>query len=400
MKHFFLPHFVLFGFLAEAQQTVYQPSKYLNTIITKVPFVIICPDARTVGMANTGVTNTGFYQSGGSYNNPALLGAGEPYLSFNASYVPWLRSLVPDINLFHISVAKGIKKRHAVGFDYTGFSLGKIAITDEAGNVTGFYKPYEQYVALRYSYRTLKGLSVGVSMKYIHSDITNGLSDTQPAQTIAGDLGLNYTHRSNINERFDLAYSTGFSITNVGNKVKYTDVDSVEGDFIPTNLSVGLMLTPRIKLMGDSTYLAFDVIYEVEKLLVPTPPQYMYNEGTGNIERMGYDPNVGVFEGMWQSFYDAPRGAEEEWNEVVHKVSIEGRLVYDNMAFVAYRMGYFHEDYSKGNRKYLTIGYGLGLMGINLNAAYLIPIESSLLENTFAVSLGYKCFIGKRFFRE
>ena len=98
------------------------------------------------------------------------------------------------------------------------------------------------------------------------------------------------------------------------------------------------------------------------------------------------NPNVGVIQGIFQSFSDAPGGFEEEINELMY--SIGGEYWYDNQ--FAFRFGYFHEHETKGNRKYFTIGSALKLNVFQIDFAYLIPANSSVrspLENTMRFTL-------------
>jgi hypothetical protein len=59
-----------------------------------------------------------------------------------------------------------------------------------------------------------------------------------------------------------------------------------------------------------------------------------------------------VPEGLFQSFGDAPGGAEEEFKEIQISVGME----YWYRKLFSIRAGYFHEDAIKGNRQYVTIG--------------------------------------------
>ena len=68
-----------------------------NTITTAVPFLNIAPDSRTQGMADVGVATSPDANS--SAVNPAKLAFIDKPAGFAVSYTPWLRQLVPDMNL-------------------------------------------------------------------------------------------------------------------------------------------------------------------------------------------------------------------------------------------------------------------------------------------------------------
>ena len=63
-------------------------------------------------------------------------------------------------------------------------------------------------------------------------------------------------------------------------------------------------------------------------------------------------------QGAIQSFYDAPDGGIEELREIVHKVGIENRWIFNNQSSIALRTGILNESKWKGDRKYITAGIG------------------------------------------
>ena len=111
----------------------------LNTITTAVPFLLIAPDSRSGAMGDVGVAT-----SPDSYSlhwNPAKLAFSDSEIGASVSYVPWLRALVPDINLSYLAGFKKINQNEAIGLELRYFSLGDITFTNEGGDVLGQYKP-------------------------------------------------------------------------------------------------------------------------------------------------------------------------------------------------------------------------------------------------------------------
>ena len=126
---------------------------------------------------------------------------------------------------------------------------------------------------------------------------------------------------------------------------------------------------------------------------MPTPPIYATDtlgnpiinpDGTYQIEK-GRDPNVSTIRGMVQSWYDAPNGIKEEFQEFYFAVGAE----YWYNKLLAIRAGYFYENQYKGNRKYFTLGVGLRYNVFGLDFSYLIPTVSQQnpLEKTLRFSL-------------
>ena len=104
----------------------------LNTITTAVPFLLISPDSRAGGMGDVGVATSPDANS--LHWNPAKYSFIDQEVGFAVSYVPWLRNLVPDINLSYISGYKKLNKNEVVAMELRYFTLGDITFTDVIGN--------------------------------------------------------------------------------------------------------------------------------------------------------------------------------------------------------------------------------------------------------------------------
>src|ERR1700722_14888462 len=71
----------------------------VNVVTTAVPFLLIGPDARAGGMGDAGVASAPDANS--IHWNPSKLAfiPDSDKMGIAVSYAPWLRQLVPDINL-------------------------------------------------------------------------------------------------------------------------------------------------------------------------------------------------------------------------------------------------------------------------------------------------------------
>lgn len=362
----------------------------INVITTAVPFLMIGPDARAGGMGDGGVASSGDVFS--QHWNPAKYAWYEKKQGFGIAYTPWLRNLVPDINLAYITYANRLNKLSSIAFSLRYFSLGEIQFTDETGTSLGYFKPNEFAFDASYSRRLSDNFSLAVAGRFIYSNLTQGQTvqgvETTAGISIAADLGIYWQKEVNWFKTIDAEFAWGVLISNIGNKMSYTK-SNIQRDFIPTNFRVG----PRLTLfIDDYNKIAFQ--FDVNKLLVPTPPIYA-RDSTGNpipipgsdkyeIEA-GMDPDVPVIRGMIQSWYDAPGGFSEELREFNFAVGTE--YWYNNIFSV--RAGYFWEHATKGNRKYVTLGVGLRYNVFGLDFSYLIPttgIENPL-QNTLRFAL-------------
>lgn len=353
-----------------------------NVITTAVPFLLIAPDARGGAMGDLGAATTPDASS--MHWNPAKYAFVEKDFGFAASYSPWLRALVSDINLAYVTVYKKFDDMQTVAASLRYFSLGNITFTDIVGNQIGDYKPNEFAFDATYSRKLTDKWSGAVAARYVNSNLTQGQfvqgMETKAGQSVAADVAVYYQSELNWSSMENAEMAFGLNISNIGTKISYSNA-TTRKDFIPTNLRMGGRLS-----MDVDDYNRISVMLDANKLLVPTPP--IYRKDTSGLLYIydGMDPDVSVVEGILQSWYDAPGGFSEEMREF--NISLGAEYWYNKQ--FAVRGGYFYEDKTKGNRKYFTIGAGLRYNIFGLDFAYLIPTEQkNPLENTLRFTLSF-----------
>lgn len=333
-----------------------------NPITTAVPFMTITPDARAGGMGDVGVATSPDQNS--THWNPAKLAFIQQDMGFALSYSPWLSKIINDMSLSYLSGFYKITREQTVAMSLRYFDLGEIIFTESADiNDQTPFNPRELAISATYSRMLTEHLSLGVTGKYIHSNLTgsftSGTTEAQPGNSVGADLGLFFNRDILVSGR-NSHIAFGTSITNIGSKITYASDDSK--DFIPTNLRVG---TAFSTFMDPYNKLTFAL--DFNKLMVPTPP---IRDANGNIIS-GEDPDRPLLSGMFGSFSDAPTGFQEELKETT--ISLGAEYWY-NETFAA-RMGYFYEHEDKGNRKYLTLGLGFRYQVFGIDFAYLVPKE-------------------------
>ena len=349
-----------------------------NYISTAMPILLIAPDARSGGMGDVGVASTPDVYS--AHWNNAKFAFIEKNMGIGMSYVPWLRKLgAADMNLLYLSGYRRINDRSTLAASLTYFSLGNIEFTHEDGTSMGTYKPNEFGLDLSYSMKLSDNFSLGATGRYIRSDLTQGVdvgtTQTRAGNAIAADLGMYYQSETNM---LDIPgeLAAGLMISNLASKISYSD-DETEKDFLPTNLRFGGRYT-----MDFDEYNSVSILADFNKLLVPTPPVYDEN---GEIIS-GKTDDVGTIQGAFQSFFDAPGGFSEEFQEM--QVSVGAEYWYDKI--FAVRGGYFFEHENKGGRQYITLGGTIKYQSLVLDISYLIPtttLQTSPLANTVRISL-------------
>jgi len=351
----------------------------LNTITTAVPFLVIGPDSRSGGMGDVGVASTPDANS--MHWNPAKYAFVEDDMGFAINYVPWLRSLVPDISLSYLSGYLKRNDKETIGMSLRYFSLGDITFTDINSNVIGQYKPNELAISTAYARKLSDNYSLSVAVRYIYSDLTGGQTltgglGTHAGQSIAADVSSYFQKEVRIAKK-DFDWAMGINISNLGNKISYTE--TAVRDFIPINMRFGTSIATNF-----DDYNSMSIEFDVNKLLVPTPASY---NDDGEING-GMDPDVSVVNGVFQSFWDAPGGTKEEFRELNYSVGLE----YWYAQQFAIRAGYFYEHPTKGDRQYFTMGAGVEYNVFALDFSYLIDASSSIngsnpLANTLRFTL-------------
>ncbi len=323
-----------------------------RVITTAVPFLTIAPDPIAGAMGDVGAATDP--NANAAHWNPAKLTFINKSAGIAASFTPWLQRFVDDMSISYLSGFKKIDDVSAFGLAMTYFDLGDIQLTDGAGNELNIINPREFALAATYSRKLGNDFSIGVTGKFIHSNLSGGITvspvtDPKPGTSIAADVGVYYRSRITLFQK-DTQLSFGGVISNLGAKISYNSAD--EEDFIPTNLRLGSALSTYLDPYNKIT-LAMDF----NKLMVPTP------------QPDGSHLDKGLLEGVFGSFGDAPDGIGEELQEV----SISTGAEYEYKETFAIRAGYFYEHVNKGNRKFFTMGVGFKHKSLGIDFAYLIP---------------------------
>jgi hypothetical protein len=314
-----------------------------KAITTAVPFLAITPDARHAALGDGGVATSP--DANATYWNAGKLVFIDKQYGGSFSYTPWLGKIVNDMWISSVTGFYKISREQAVAASLKYFDLGSIDFRDEANQPLGIAHPKEAAFDVTYSRQLSENLGVGLSGRYIFSNLTGAFSgsDAQSANTVAADIGLFYTKE--LRSARNSVLSLGAQISNIGAKISYTDNNN--RDFLPTNLKLGGSLLTELSPNNTITF-----ILDFNKLMVPS-----------------VDNEKSVLSGMFGSFSDAPGGSSEEFKEFMTSAGVE---YWYNQTFAA-RLGYFNEAKEKGNRKYLTFGIGFRKDNFGFDGAYVVP---------------------------
>ncbi|MCQ2348544.1 MAG: type IX secretion system outer membrane channel protein PorV [Paludibacteraceae bacterium] len=368
----------------------------VNPIITAMPALTIAPDAHAAGMGDIGVATTPDMNS--QFWNAAKYAFIEDKGGISASYTPWLRKLVNDIDLAYLTGFYRFDDKQAISASFSYFSMGEVSLVD--ANMVGeeyvyaTAKPNEWSLDVAYSRKLHEYVSMAATLRFMYSDLNNGINysgtgeskEMYPAWTFAADVSLYY--RQPIELPMGTShFALGFTLSNLGGKMSYDK--NVTSNFIPARMRLGV----SYEIPFDN-YNRLMASVECDRLLVPSTYS-TYASGIG--EKKGDDQyrwdnaseeysKVSSPKGWFQSFNDAPGGAKEEFDEMRWGVGLE--YSYNRQFFG--RVGYSHEDKMKGNRRYVTLGAGFKLSIVRFDVAYCIATAASNpLDQTMRFSLGF-----------
>ena len=363
-------------------------SQQERAITTAVPFLNISADARASGMGDMGVATSvdAFSQQW----NPAKYAFATQKFGIGVSYTPFLESIVSDIGLLSANVYNRVNERSAFAFGLRFFSLGDIELRQSIDDPGTMVSPNEFAIDGSYSLKLSETFSMAVAGRFISSNLRfqDATQDSQAANSFAVDVAGFYRSRELAYNAFDGRWRAGFNVSNLGGKIQYDE--GGQENFLPTNLRFG----GGFDFIFDADNV-LGIYTEFNKLLVPTPRDF---DGDGDIDAEDNDEyqQISFFNGVFESFGDAPDGFSEELQEFTWSLGAEYKF---QEAFML-RTGYFNENENKGARQFFTLGAGFKFKSAQLDLSYLFSTSQvrNPLENTLRFSLTFN--FGEEFYND
>lgn len=373
MKYFYLILFFPLFIFSQEQRP----------ISTAFPFLLLSTDAIASGKGDIGVASSPDVFS--QHWNASKYVFAEEMSAVAMAYTPYLNRVAQDMFLGNIVYYKRTQRSAWAG-SLNYFNIGNVTLTQDFGSeayVLGNFRPSEFTFDLSYSLQLSPYYAMGITARYLNSNLRLPINESNVARALAFDMSGFYTSKEHIIGNYFGKYRFGFQISNFGSKIQYEKLG--KAFFLPTNLKLGA----GYHLQTDS-YNQFELLLEMNKLLVPSPAQYGFNDTNGNGIQDSSEPteivagkssDVDFLQGVFQSFSDAPDGLSEELREISWALGFE--YTYNEALFL--RTGYFNQHKNKGDRKYLTIGTGFRVKAWQVDFSYLFstakthnPLSSSL----------------------
>lgn len=365
MKKTLLLFTLIAGFTQSIKgQTTLPTQGFINVPAPSYSFAIFSPiDAATTSMGYGGMAL--FKDETATFLNPAMLVHSPNRTGLFVGYTPWLRKLVSDMFIWQGGGYYQIDKKSVLSSNITYFRSGTFLPTNAVGQLLEEINANNWAVGLNYSRRFSDKLSMAVGMKYLSEHTTDVGANTNMASSntnLVLDISMAHVEPDVFKK---LTFNYGISITNIGGKVR--DVFTSQESFLPTNLKIGIVPTYRLDAKNKMSFTV-----DAYKLLISTWNSKHYKDS--------------ALQGIVASFSDAPGGLSEELREIVWSLGMQ----YSYNDFLFLRAGRFIEAQDKGNRNFTTLGAGVLIKKlVNLDVAYSIDNNNSIIGNTLILSVGF-----------
>jgi hypothetical protein len=339
---------------------------------TAVPFMMISPDARSGGMGNLSLGMSP--EANDLFGNTAKL----PYLTepkgFLINYTPWLKDLgLNDVYLASAGFYKILNEQSAINTSLRFFSLGNIDFTDESGLTTlPSQRPSEFSYDFGYSLLLNDKLSIGATLRYIHSQLVKGPFGTSAVEYRAGntasaDIAFFYKQNPNLN-----GFHAGLLLSNMGGKISYSN-ETKNKYYIPANIGLGLGYLNKID--ADNS-VEFGV--DVNRLMVPASPD---NSDPESVNHYFTQSVINSYFNSFSTKYGMPFA-----ESLKASVGIE----YNYASRFYLRGGYFLDNNkSLGNMQYFTLGTSFQYLQSKFNISYLVPSGGGITKNPLSNTLRF-----------
>lgn len=306
-----------------------------------VPFLLLAPDSRAGGIGESG---TGLADNSSAiFWNPA----GIAFLTgteVSITHSNWLPQFNLDLFYDYLTFRQYIEELDgSVTASITYMNFGEFVRTGEADPTPiGTFRSFDAALTLGYATKLSPDWGIGFNFRIIHSRLSDQSvgeeEGTGVATSVSFDIATMWRPETFVlpllDEDIGGKFSLGLNLSNLGPKIYY--IDKAQADPIPTNLRLGF----AYKVIDDEFN---SLIYTLDfsKLLVS-------RDTTGSDE---------FYEALFTAWGD--ESFSEELRDIVTSMGLEYWYGTPGDFLFALRSGFFYEDPSYGNRKFLTFGAGI-----------------------------------------
>lgn len=349
-----------------------------------VPFLLLAPDSRAGGMGESG---------GGLADNSAAVfwnPAGIAFLTGSEvgfTHANWLPQFNLDLFYDYATYRQYIEDLSgSVTASVTYMNYGEfIRTSSQSPDPIGTFRSFDAALTLGYATKLSNDWGLGFNFRLIHSRLADQPTEAEQgkgvATSISFDIGTMWRP-----EHLDIpfigdignTFSIGFNLSNIGPKIYY--IDQAQADPIPTNFRLGF----AARLFEDE-YNSLTYTLDLNKLLVDKGQAFR-----GEIDTTQTVKRKDFWETIFTAWADQP--LKEELRDIVTSMGIEYWYGIPADFMFALRAGFFYEDPSFGNRKFVTLGAGIRYDLYGFDFSYITTdifkgSENHPLNNTLRFSL-------------
>jgi hypothetical protein len=361
-----------------------------------VPFLLIAPDSRggAIGESGTGLADN----SSAIFWNPA----GIAFLTgqeFSVTHSNWLPQFKLDLFYDYLTYRNYLPDIDgSVLASITYMNYGEFIRTAETGpEEIGRFRSFDAALSLGYATKVHPDWGLGFNFRLIHSSLSDQPTGQEQgsgkATTVSFDFGAMWRPASLvipfIDENIGNQLSIGVNLSNMGPKIFY--IDRAQADPIPTNFRLGFAYRIFEDEFNSLTYtLDFSKLLVSKKRVIQLKNNQLDTSYTSKE----------WYEAIFTAWGDRPMS--EEWRDIVTSMGIEYWYGQPGDFLFAVRAGYFYEDPSFGNRKFLTFGAGIRYDMYGFDFSYITTNvfpdrENHPLNNTlrFTLLVGWDAVLDK-----
>ncbi len=318
-----------------------------------VPFLLLAPDSRAGGIGESG---TGLADNSAAiFWNPAGI-AFQTGTEVSITHSNWLPQFNLDLFYDYLTFRQYIDDLGgSVTASITYMNFGEFVRTGEADPTPlGTFRSFDAALTLGYATKVSSDWGLGFNFRIIHSRLSDQSVGEEQGKGVATSVSFDVATMWRpknfviplIDENIGGKFSLGINLSNMGPKIYY--IDKAQADPIPTNFRLGF----AYQIISDEFN---SLIYTLDfsKLLV--------NKSTKQIPFGDSTKTVSESDEWYKAIFTAwsNKPFREELRDIVTSMGLEYWYGTPGDFLFALRTGFFYEDPSYGNRKFVTFGAGI-----------------------------------------
>ena len=332
------------------QKTIYAQGE------AAVPFLLLAPDSRAGGIGESG---TGLADNSAAiFWNPAGI-AFQSGTELSITHSNWLPQFQLDLFYDYLTYRQYIEHIDgSVTASITYMNFGEFARTGpDSPEIIGTFRSFDAALTLGYATKVHPDWGLGFNFRLIHSRLSDKPTAEEQGKGVATSISFDIAAMWRpeklvlplLDEDIGNRFSIGMNLSNLGPKIYY--IDQAQADPIPTNFRLGF----AYKILDDDFN---SLIYTLDfsKLLVSKTEEIINVDANGDTTKI---PSTSKewYQAIFAAWGDKP--ISEELRDIVTSMGLEYWYGTPGDFLFALRTGFFYEDPSYGNRKFVTFGAGI-----------------------------------------